>query len=101
MRNSGAVFSACPGLFCLKPSPNLCVRCSGTNCSRTTTLLLPVPCKPETCQSSFTSKSRLGTKNVRRSCMLGLPSSFGAKAPSMAQSQWSTPLLKPHSPLST
>ena len=30
--------------------------------------------------------------------MLGLPSSFGAKAPSMAQSQWASPLPKPHTP---
>ncbi len=48
------------------------MRCSGTNTSLTSKLLLPVPARPTTCQSSMTAMSLLGTRKKQR-CG-GLPS---------------------------
>ncbi|MNG31053.1 hypothetical protein D3C84_1167940 [compost metagenome] len=52
-RNSGAVFTALPGLFCMKPSMERCVRCSGTKASSTSTSWEPVASRPITFQLSM------------------------------------------------
>ncbi|MDT4823373.1 hypothetical protein FQZ97_565970 [compost metagenome] len=51
-RNSGAVLTALPGLFCMKPSMERWVRYSGTNTSSTSTSWEPVASRPITSQLS-------------------------------------------------
>ncbi|MOA29565.1 hypothetical protein D3C78_1505870 [compost metagenome] len=51
-RNNGAVFTALPGLFCMKPSNARWVRYSGTKASSTRMSWEPVASRPMTFQLS-------------------------------------------------
>ncbi len=64
------------------------MRCSGTNFSSITKVLLPVPASPITCQSSTMVMSLFGT-STEHAC---LRSPWSITPAAITQSAWSTPL---------
>jgi len=102
---SGPGFTALPGVGPPLVSATASVRCSGTNCSFTSTSLLPVPRNPETFQVSMISASEAGKSIMRASgaplgSSRGLPSSRMTQPP-MSQAQCWQPLAKGQRPETT
>src|SRR5205807_5801352 len=91
-----------------RASENSKTRCAGTNTSRTTISLLPVPARPQTNQLSTISQSPIGSRKKAPSKACPGPRSGGGfarggvmKAPSLVQLEASQPLANDQVPFST